>query len=89
MLGASSLKAYPNPFSEKVFFEFVSNVDTHARLEIFNMTGEKVITLIDQRVKYGVLNRIEYKPSAEVSGILLYRLTLDGNTQNGKIVYKK
>ena len=70
MLGASSLKAYPNPFSEKVFFEFVSNVDTHARLEIFNLTGEKVITLINQRVKYGVLNRIEYKPSTEVSGIL-------------------
>ncbi|HCY43081.1 MAG TPA: hypothetical protein DHV48_17390, partial [Prolixibacteraceae bacterium] len=89
LLNASSLKVYPNPFSDKVMFEFVSGADAHAVLEINNMLGQKVATLLDKQVSKGVMNRIEYEPKDVISGIYLYRLTLDGNVQIGKLIYRK
>ena len=86
--GQSDLKVYPNPFSEKVTFEFVSNVDAHATLEIDNILGQKVTTLMDQFVKGGVVNSIEYTPESKVSGMYFYRLNLNGNIQIGKLIYK-
>ncbi len=88
-LDARSLKVYPNPFSDRVVFEFVSGEDSHAVLEINNILGQKIKVLMDQQVKMGVLNRIEYTPEDVVPGILIYRLILDGSMQNGRIIYKK
>jgi len=86
---ASSLKAYPNPFKDKVTFEFVSGADAHATLEITNMLGQKVATLLEQMVSKGVMNRVEYKPGENISGIYIYRLILDGEVQTGKLIYKR
>lgn len=85
---ATDLKVYPNPFTSAVFFEFVPGRDANARLEIFNMLGQKVTTLLDQRVESGVLNRVEYRPIA-TPGILFYRLSLDDEIFNGKLIYNK
>jgi len=85
---ASELKVYPNPFISAVYFEFVSGRDANARLEIFNLLGQKVNTLLDQRVETGVLNRIEYRPIA-TPGVLFYRLSLDDEIFNGKLIYNK
>jgi len=86
---ASSLKVYPNPFGDKVYLEFASATDSHATLEITNILGQKVTTLMSQMVNKGELNRVEYEPTGEISGIYFYRLILDGNVQIGKLVYKK
>ncbi len=86
---ANELKAYPNPFSDRVVFEFTSKSDSHAVLEISNILGQKIKTLMDKQVKMGVLNRVEYIPQDVVPGILIYRLLLDGSVQNGRIIYKK
>ena len=88
-LEARSLKAYPNPFSDKVTLEFVSDKDAHAVLEITNMLGQKIATLLDGSVKEGVMNRVEFTPRNVAPGILIYRLIMDGNVQNGRIIYKK
>ncbi|MDD4108476.1 MAG: T9SS type A sorting domain-containing protein [Prolixibacteraceae bacterium] len=86
---ASSLKVFPNPFSDKVTFEFASVSDAHARLEITNLLGQRIAILMDQPVQKGVLNRIEYEPVNIISGILIYRLILDNNVNVGRIIYKK
>ncbi|QIA07036.1 T9SS type A sorting domain-containing protein [Draconibacterium halophilum] len=85
----STLKVYPNPFSEKVTFEFVSGVDAYGVLEIYNITGQKVARILDRPVEAGVMNRIEYEPEHDVTGIYLYRLDLDGKLQIGRIIYKE
>jgi hypothetical protein len=85
----SELKAYPNPFNEKVMFEFVTGVDAHARLEITNVHGQQVAILLDKVVNKGVLNKVEYEPKENVSGIYFYRLNLDGDIKTGKLIYKK
>jgi hypothetical protein len=88
-LSTSDLKVYPNPFSDKVMFEFTSNVDAHAVLEITNLLGQKIKTLIDQPVREGVRNSVEFEPQGQVSGIYIYRLYLDDNVQIGKLIYNK
>jgi pimeloyl-ACP methyl ester carboxylesterase len=88
-LEASELKVYPNPFSDKINFEFVSANDTHAVLEIYNLLGQSIVRLLDQQVEAGVMNRIEYAPNQIISGVYIYKLTLDGKITVGKVIYQK
>ncbi|GAP69972.1 por secretion system C-terminal sorting domain [Bacteroidales bacterium 6E] len=87
-LDKSELKVYPNPFTTVVNFEFVSAKDADARLEIYDMLGQKITTLLDQKVEKGVLNRIEFRPEV-APGMLIYRLTMDGNVTNGTMIFNK
>jgi hypothetical protein len=86
---ATELKVYPNPFSTRVAFEFVSGKDVNARLEIYNNVGQMITTLMDRPVEKGVLNRVEFTPSNITHGVLFYRLLLDDEVQNGKLLYSK
>jgi hypothetical protein len=88
-LEATDLRVYPNPFSTKVNFEFVSGRNAQARLEIYNGIGQKITTLMERAVEAGVLNRVEYQPQNVISGVLFYRLTLDDDVINGKLLYNK
>jgi hypothetical protein len=85
----SELKVYPNPFSDKVVFEFIAAEDVSARLEITNILGQRVVILMDRPVQKGVLNRVEYEPVDVVSQIMIFRLILDDSVQSGRIIYKK
>jgi hypothetical protein len=58
-------------------------------LEIHNLLGQSIVRLLDQQVEGGVMNRIEYAPKHIISGIYIYKLTLDGNATVGKVIYKK
>lgn len=84
-----SLKVFPNPFSGKVFFEFVPERDAQARLELFDMLGQKISTLLYIPVNKGVMNKVEYKPDGINSGFLFYRLTLGDEVTAGKMLYAK
>ena len=86
---SGDFKIYPNPFSDKVTFEFVSPKDARARLEINNVLGQRITVLMDENVAKGVMNRIEYKPVDVVSGILIYRLILDDDVNTGRLIYRK
>ena len=85
----NSLKVYPNPFSEKLNFEFVSVNDAHAVLEIQNLLGQTVTKLLDQQVEGGAMNRIEYAPTNIITGVYIYRLVLDGQPSVGRVIYRK
>ena len=87
-LQESELNVFPNPFDEVVNFEFVPAVSGHAVLEIHNMLGQRVARILDQSVEAGELQRVEFRPNSEISGVYLYRLDIDGNTQIGKIIYR-
>jgi hypothetical protein len=83
------LKAYPNPFTDRLTIEFSPVIDTQAKLEIFSITGAKLETLFEGPVNAGVLYKYEYQPRLVSSQIVLYHLTLDGKIQVGKIMYNE
>ncbi len=88
-LDLTDLRVYPNPFSTKLNFEFVAANDAYVILEIYNLSGQLVERLMEQRVEGGVFNRIEYAPTEIISGVYIYRLTLDENVSVGKVIYNK
>lgn len=42
-----SLQAYPNPFNQQITFEFSLNAAHHVKLDVFDLRGRKVISLLD------------------------------------------
>ncbi len=47
--GKAELMVYPNPFSDKLRLDFVSPNDTHARIDMFDLTGRMVQTVFNAR----------------------------------------
>ena len=73
-----TLKAFPNPFTERLNIEFSNATDTQATLEIYSITGAKLETLFNGPVEGGVLYKVEYVPNLVSSQMVLYKLTMDG-----------
>ncbi len=86
---AMSMKVYPNPFQDRLTFEFTSETAAHATLEVYNILGEKISILMNRMVEGAITNRIEYQPVNLAPGVIYYRLILDGKTQIGKAIYNK
>jgi len=84
-----SLKVYPNPFSGKVYFEFVPEQDTQARLELFDVLGQKIKTLMYIPVNKGMIQKVEYLSQGIEGGFLFYRLTLGNQVVSGKVLFTK
>ena len=84
-----TIKAYPNPFTERLNIEFSSAKDAQAKLEIYGVTGAKLATLWDAPVSGGVLNKVEFVPNLVSSQMVFYHLTMDGKTQVGKVVFQE
>jgi len=83
----SDMKVYPNPFNDVAVFEFVSGRDAHGVLEIQNLLGQWLETLIDKPISIGVLNRVEYRPGNQIPSVLIYKLKLDDVVFTGKLIY--
>jgi hypothetical protein len=85
----SNFMVYPNPFSDKLRFEFIAPADAQARIDLFDMTGRMVQTVFDNKVKAGVEYNAEFKPVTNVSGMYFYRATIGQQVFNGKVNYQQ
>jgi hypothetical protein len=85
----ADLKVYPNPFSEKLRFEFVSPESVSARIDLYDMTGRIVKTIFEQPIEGGVNYEAEFRPETIISGMYIYRMTMGDAVYNGKVVFKK
>lgn len=69
---------YPNPFNPATNIEFSLIKATHVKLEIFNIVGQKVRTLVDEEMKAGTYladwDGKDEKGKAVSSGIYFYRM---------------
>ena len=84
-----TLKVFPNPFSERLYFEFVSHVDAEVRIEVYDLTGRLVKTVFENRVVKGVPYNAEFIPNTAVSEMYFYRMFIGKSVLNGKVIYKK
>jgi len=70
----SLLKAYPNPFMEKLNIEFFLEKDTKMKLEIFNIEGKRLALLFEGNVKAFELQKFEYRTPVSLGGMVICRL---------------
>ena len=84
---------YPNPFNSETIFSFYLPNKSNVRLEIYNILGQKVKTLMDQMVavgknslKWGGKNDLDV---AVNSGLYIYQLQTQDDVVSGKILLLK
>ncbi len=79
---------YPNPFNPNTTISFSIKESGNISLEIFNVIGQKVATLIDAKLTSGN-HRISFEASNLSSGIYIYRLqTMQGTVSKRMLLIK-
>ncbi len=74
---------HPNPFNPSTKIGFSLPRETQARLEIYNMLGQKVATVLDEHMEPGYYT-VTFDAATLPSGVYLYRLV----TSSGALVRK-
>ena len=64
---------YPNPFNPLTTIEYALPKESKVILEIFNVLGQKVVTLVNAKQKAGIY-LVEWNASKLASGLYIYRL---------------
>ncbi|MFC2136825.1 immunoglobulin domain-containing protein [Bacteroidota bacterium] len=82
--------AYPNPFTNETVINYSLNKESEVVICIFNLLGEKVITIVDNTLPVGnyqfLWNRMDDKGIQAPAGIYLYRMETDGYTQTKQLI---
>jgi hypothetical protein len=79
---------YPNPFNPSTTLEFSVSKSSHVVLEVFNILGQSVATLVDEAMIPGTY-RMDFNASALSSGVYLYRLKAGDFVQTKKMLVTK
>lgn len=79
---------YPNPFNPTTTIEFDIGENGNVRLDIFNLLGEKVITLLDGYKSSGKHKTI-FNGTNLSSGIYYYKITTKRFTETKKLILLK
>jgi len=81
---------YPNPFNPKTEFSYSLARRSQVKLEIFNLIGEKIVTLVSGEEEAGdyrvTWDGRDAGGAAVASGIYLYRLQAEGFSSTRKMV---
>lgn len=78
---------YPNPFNPTTNISFTLPSSGFTQLEVFNLQGQKVATLLKSRVTAGN-HTVTFDASALASGIYIYRLTSSAKVQTKNAAYQ-
>ena len=80
------VKAFPNPFTDQVFFRFQSPVAGDALLEIFDFSGRKIAALEKPNVKAQEINLLQYWVPPFNNRQILYRITIGKYAAKGLLI---
>ena len=76
---------YPNPFNPTTTIRFALPYSSKVKLDILNMLGQKVATLLNEQRSAGV-HQLTFDAAGLPSGIYLYRLKAGSYVQTRKIL---
>ncbi len=81
---------YPNPFNPSTKINYTLPVDSKVTLEVFDITGQKVATLINSEVKAGYYS-VDFAAGnyGLASGVYIYRLSASSLTDGKTFVNTK
>lgn len=80
---------YPNPFNPETTVKFSVAVSGKTRLDVFNVLGQKVMTVFDGGAEAGRLYEVRINASTLASGIYLYRLQSGAQSDLKKFMVMK
>ena len=84
---------YPNPFNPTTQISFAIPEPSHVIIEVFNITGQRVATIVDDFMATGAYtvnwNGSDQNGYEVASGIYLYRLTAGTYSETKKMVLMK
>lgn len=64
---------FPNPFTDETTICYTLNNETHVRLDVFDLLGNKTDKLVDELQRSGTYQFV-YNPKRSTPGLFLYRL---------------
>ncbi|MGD9899955.1 MAG: glycoside hydrolase family 66 protein, partial [Calditrichaceae bacterium] len=81
---------YPNPFNPETRIDFELNEAMHLELSVFNIAGQKITTLADQKFTPGK-HSILWKPESGLASAVYFAVlkTTNGNVLFHKLLYLK
>lgn len=79
---------YPNPFNPVTTINYALPTPMHVKLDIYNVLGQKVITLVDEQQPAGQYTT-HWDGRDCSSGVYFYRLVTDQATETKKMVLLK
>ena len=79
---------YPNPFNPTTTIQFAVPAVSDVKLEVFNILGQKVSTLVNRRMEAG-LHTVNFNASNLASGVYFYRLQSGSFVQTKKMLLIK
>lgn len=79
---------YPNPFNPVTNIKFSLPNNSKVKLDVFNIIGEHITTLIDKEMESGFYN-IPFNAANLSSGTYIYRIQTEGITQTKKMLLVK
>lgn len=90
---ASLGQNYPNPFNASTVIEFTLGAADHARLDVFNILGQVVTTLVDESLDTGThrlfWDGTDREGRSVASGVYLYRLQTSDRSQVRRMILLK
>ena len=79
---------YPNPFNPTTKISFTIPERSNVKLDILNILGQKIITLVDTRLEKGNYDK-EFNAEKLCSGVYIYRLEAGTNITSKKLILLK
>ena len=81
----TQLTAYPNPFSDKVTISLNLEESSDVQIEIYNLTGTKVKSLVSEKLNTGV-HQYTWEATGLNAGIYFYTLKVGNEVFTKKII---
>ncbi|MDR9367349.1 MAG: T9SS type A sorting domain-containing protein, partial [Balneolaceae bacterium] len=79
---------YPNPFNPTTTIQYSISSVADVRLEVYNVIGQRVATLVNQKQNPGKYN-VSFDASSLASGLYFYQLESGGQIQTKKMMLIK
>ncbi|HLO82436.1 MAG TPA: T9SS type A sorting domain-containing protein, partial [Chitinophagaceae bacterium] len=80
------VKAYPNPFTDRIFINFTSPVAGKAVVEIFDMSGRRIAEINKGQINANVENRIEYLVPNSARSSIIYKVSVGSYSITGRMI---
>ncbi len=84
---------YPNPFNPATTIEYALSSAADVELAVFNISGQKVRTLVNERVAAGGYQTVwdgrDDRGNSVSTGVYLYRLSANNTVQSKKMLFVK